>query len=120
MAKLSEYLARVFADSNIEIPDSSTIEQKPETQTPEVPKDSEQPPTPAPTPATDITPKVNYEAEYAKLQAKVKELEEANFKLIKNLPVQEDIKSVEQMIYESVHGMRGDVNNGNGNTGSGS
>lgn len=113
MAKLSEYLAKVFADSNIEIPENSIIEQNQEPST-ESSKETEAPATTPP--PTEIESKVDYESEYKNLQARVKELEDANFKLIKHLPVQEDVKSIEQMIYESVHGVRGEMNNANGDT----
>lgn len=116
MAKLAEYLAKVFADSNIEIPESSTIEQNQDTENVEINKQNETNDTQ--TTVTESTTNVDYETEYTKLQNRIKELEDANFKLIKNLPVQEDVKSVEQMIYDTVHGMRGDVKNGNGNTSS--
>lgn len=114
MAKLAEYLAKVFADSNIEIPESSTIEQNQDNENVEIHNKNETNNTQ--TTVAESTTNVDYAEEYTKLQNRIKELEDANFKLIKNLPVQEDIKSVEQMIYETVHGMRGDLKNGNGNT----
>ena len=112
MSKIGDMFSKIMnLDPNKEydfvITDKS--EPSPTPPTPPEPAPAPEPsPTPAPKPETPPAPAVDI----ASLQAQVQNLQAANLALLNRLPIQDNEKSVEEMIFDLCVGTKKGENNG--------